>query len=196
MVSPNSLKRTYDATELGTPLPSQQYNDSLAMEPCSDNGVIAKSTQSDTDSSLSVPETSDTLSVVPRSMSPTSMDGPVIPAGTCTSATTSPRKRKRLTFEEREVQKIEKQFKEQQKAEEKARKEAEKHARDEARRLNEEHLMAVRKQKEEEKEEKRKLKEAEKQLKEAERQAREKEKEKKERASGHDIGYVLVLIVH
>lgn len=84
----------------------------------------------------------------------------------------SPPKRRKLTFAEKEVLRIEKQYKDQQKADERARKEEE------------------RRVKEQEREEKKRLRDAEKQAREeekqkrdAERRAKEEEKAKKEKVS-------------
>ena len=180
MPSPNSLKRSYDTAELETPRLSQEFNENLP-QPFSNDCVGMSPIQSSIDSVLTTPQTSRAQSVVPSDMSPLLKDGSV------PRIAASPSKRKKLTVTEREIQKIEKQFKDQQKAEEKARKEAEKRAKDEERRIKEESLKEERGRKEAEKEEKRKIREAEKQAKEAERKAKEDEKAKKERVSRGDI---------
>lgn len=91
----------------------------------------------------------------------------------------SPPKRRKLTFAEKEVLRIEKQYKDQQKADERARKEEGKRVKEEERRV-----------KEQEREEKKRLRDAEKQAREeekqkrdAERRAKEEEKAKKEKVS-------------
>ena len=122
---------------------------------------------------------------------------PNSPKANIASLNTNPAKRRKLTFAEKEAQKIEKAHKELQKKEglakkeeEKAKKEQEKKAREEEKRVKEELKESERKKKVEEKEEKRKAKEAEKaakddekKKKDAEKKAKEDEKSKKERVS-------------
>ena len=99
-------------------------------------------------------------------------------------------KRRKLTFGEKEVKRIEKQYKEQQKAEDRARKEGEKQAKEEARRAKEEEIREERKRKEEEKGQKRRIREAEKQIKEEERRRKEAEKKvsEDEKAKKEKVG--------
>ena len=184
MASPNSLKRTYAAAELETPLPSQHYNDHLPIEKFCDTGIRMISTHSDADLVQGISGTGEALSGARNTSNPVVREGSVPPTNTSPPVTASPLKRKKLNATEREVQRIEKQFKEQQKVEEKARKEAEKRARDEEKRIKEEAIKEERKKREDEKEEKRKIKEAEK-------KAKEDEKAKKERVSADDTDFGL-----
>ena len=104
--------------------------------------------------------------------------------------TPNPAKRRKLTFAEKEIQRIEKQYRDQQKVEEKARKDEEKRVREEERRIKDDEMKEAKRKKEEEREEKRKLRDAEKQTKDeekrkrdAEKKAKEDEKAKKEKVS-------------
>ena len=98
-----------------------------------------------------------------------------------------PSKRRKLTFAQEEVLRIEKQFKAQQKAEEKARKEEERRVKEEERRIKEEESKEAKRKREEEREEKKRLRDPDKQAKDEEKRKREKAKEeekaKKEKVS-------------
>jgi len=98
-----------------------------------------------------------------------------------------PSKRRTLTFAEKEVQRIEKQYKDHQRAEERARKEEEKRVKEEERRIREEEIKEARRKREEEREEKKRLRDAEKQAKDDEKRKREKAKEE-EKAKKEKVG--------
>jgi chromatin assembly factor 1 subunit A len=91
-----------------------------------------------------------------------------------------PAKKPKLTFQEKELKRINKEIKEREKAEEKARKDAEKKATADEKARKEADKEAERKKKEAEKEEKRAAQEAEKAAKEEKRRKKEEEKQKKE----------------
>ena len=104
--------------------------------------------------------------------------------------TPNPPKKRKLVFAEKEVQRIEKQYRDQQKAEEKARKDEEKRVKEEERRIKDDEMKEAKRKREEEREEKRKLRDAEKQARDedkrkrdAEKKAKEDEKAKKEKVS-------------
>lgn len=111
--------------------------------------------------------------------------GPSVAASTgimkaANNATAPPRKKVKLTAEERELKQINKLIKEQERAAEKARKEAERQAQAEERARKEAEKEAERKKREAEKEEKRAAQDAEKAIKEEKRKIKEEEKRQKE----------------
>jgi chromatin assembly factor 1 subunit A len=91
-----------------------------------------------------------------------------------------PPKKAKLTFQEREMKRINKEIKERERAEERARKEAEKQANAEEKARKDAEKEAERKRKEAEKEEKRAAQEAEKAAKEEKKRQKEEEKRQKE----------------
>lgn len=91
-----------------------------------------------------------------------------------------PPKRRKLTFAEKEVLRIEKQFKDQQKADEKARREEERRIKEEERRTKEEDIKEAKRKREEEREQKKRLRDAEKQARDEEKRKRDAEKKAKE----------------
>ena len=124
-------------------------------------------------------------------MSSLSRENSVSPAVQLTQSTENqqppPSKRRKLTFAQKEVLRIEKQFKDQQKAEEKARKDEERRVKEEERRIKEEESKEAKRKREEEREEKKRMRDADKQAKDEEKRKREKAKEeekaKKEKVS-------------
>lgn len=152
-------------------------------------------------SSSSVPEdllhrtlqcmTTSTVDTASRETSPLSSVATLIsrepsatPATVTAPNTTNPPKRRKLTVAEKEVQRLEKQFKDQQKTEEKAgekaKKDEEKRLKEEERRIKEAEAKETKRMREEEREEKRKIREAEKQLKDEEKRKRDAEKKAKD----------------
>ena len=110
----------------------------------------------------------------------------------------NPTKRRKFTDAEKELQRIEKQHRDQQKAEEKARKNEEKRAKEEERRIKDDEMKEAKRKREEERDEKRKLRDAEKQTKEeekrkreAEKKVKEDEKAKKEKVSHKESFYIV-----
>ena len=149
--------------------------------------------------------TNETSDIDPSNIHPmphSTIASPDVSQADAAASSNNPAKRRKLTFAEKEAQKIEKAHKElrkkeelarkeeekAKKEEEKVRKEQEKKAREEEKRAKEELKENERKKREEEKEEKRKVKEAEKvakdeekKRKDAEKKVKEDEKSKKER---------------
>ncbi|MCJ1310423.1 hypothetical protein MMC25_004087 [Agyrium rufum] len=144
----------------------------LQQLPCSPSNVARSKTPTLQDPTPGTRESSIGLSPAPSTLSEdmvaNSTQGP--------GNSSNPAKRRKLTFAEKEVLRIEKAHKEQLKAAEKARKEEEKKAKDEERKIKDEE----KRKKEEEKEEKRKVKEVEKAVKDDERKKKEAEKAAKE----------------
>ena len=179
MASPNALKRSSEEAGLDVTATGQHgivdFTSSQLprAEPGSyqedDSGALAA--RSSRASSLTASNTDSLLREV--SIPPTAPNQPA----------TSPPKRRKLTFAEKESKRLEKEAKDLKKAQEKAKK-------DEEKRLKDEEAKEQKRKKEEEKDERRKIREAEKQVKEeerkrkeAERKAREEEKTKKDKVS-------------
>ncbi|KAF4628648.1 hypothetical protein G7Y89_g9505 [Cudoniella acicularis] len=93
-----------------------------------------------------------------------------------------PTKKTKLTFQEREMKRIQKEIKEQERAEERAKKEAERQAYAEEKARRDAEKEAERKRKEAEKEEKRLAQEAEKAAREEKRRQKEERKQKEDEA--------------
>ncbi|KAL9116877.1 MAG: hypothetical protein Q9187_006594 [Circinaria calcarea] len=180
MASPNSLKRTCEVAQLDTPSLQERPDEvSRTREVAIQPGYILSS-QPDVTTTIPTPERSRTSSAAPSTGGSPARDGSIPPVACAASDSSSQPKRRKLTFAEKEVQPLEKQFKEQQRAEERARKDEEKRIKDEERRVKEEALKEEKRRRDEEKEEKKKAREAEKQARDEERKKREAEKKAKE----------------
>ncbi|MCJ1382006.1 hypothetical protein MMC17_005118 [Xylographa soralifera] len=187
MASHNPLKRNFEATGLQD-----------SVEGTSETFMCAHphTSFSNVQSQPGVCNVVDILGEISRETSPlsstatsTTRENSAAPAVSTVTTTSSTSKRRKLTFAEKEVVRIEKQYKEQQKAKEKARKDEEKRAKEEERRIKEEETKEAKRKRDEEREEKRKLREAEIELKteekrkrEAEKKAKDDDKAKKERS--------------
>ena len=187
MASPNTLKRTYAEAGLDHPTYDQSspaHFQSLAST------LTFESSQSFTSSQNPLaPHHSNTASEGFNSA------GAIIPHENIQTASEPVVKKAKLTFAEKEVKRIEREFKDRQKAEEKAKREEEKAKKEEERLRREAEKEAEKARREEdkrtkdaEKEEKRRVKEEqarmrqeEKKQKEDERQRKEEEKNKKAR---------------
>ncbi|MCJ1393000.1 hypothetical protein MMC18_005872 [Xylographa bjoerkii] len=187
MASPNPLKRNFEITGLqdsveGLSETTTYPEPKITCSDAQDQPVVHDS--------LNFPEgISRETSPLSSTATSTTRENSVIPAVSTGTTTSIASKRRKLNFAEKEVLRIEKQYKDQQKAEEKARKDEEKRAREEERRVKEEEMREAKRKRDEEREEKRKLREAENQVKaeekrkrEAERKAKDDEKSKKERS--------------
>ncbi|KAL9117607.1 MAG: hypothetical protein Q9187_005855 [Circinaria calcarea] len=180
MASPNSLKRTCEVAQLDTPSLQQRPDEvSRTREVAIQPGYILNS-QPDVTTIIPTPERSRTPSAAPSTGGSPARDGSIPPVACAASDSSSQPKRRKLTFAEKEVQRLEKQFKEQQRAEERARKDEEKRIKEEERRVKEEALKEEKRRRDEEKEEKKAAREVEKQVRDEERKKREAEKKAKE----------------
>ncbi len=177
MASPRSLKRTCDAAGLEDP--SQEYSTTAArLKQASSvfNGAAPEM-------ALCQP-----TGEAPHPTSSAPVNTP-IPHSATSNSTPKPRAKKaKLTFEEQEVQRIEKEFKERQKADEKARKEEEKAKKEAEKESIERQKTQEKARKEEEKrlkdlekEEKRKAREEQARIKMEEKKQKEEESNKKAR---------------
>ena len=176
MPSPTPFKRTHDPIDLAS-------SNKPTLEPNNTTASPARAIVTCYDRSQNAPPSSS------RGSSPLSSTA-TLPSSTPEKTTNiqlgpptegPPTKKRKLTFEEKETLRIEKQFKDLQKAEEKARKEAEKRQKEEQKRVEIEAKEEKRKIQEEEREKKRKAKEAEKAEKEENKRRKDAEKEKKDK---------------
>lgn len=177
MASPRSLKRTCDEAGLEEPIREHQ-----ASIPSSRQASPVPS------AGLQKPVSSQPIGDVQPSTSSVPTDSSILATALPNTLPKSKTKKPRLTFEEKEALRIEKEFKDRQKAEDKARKEEEKakkeaekeaverqKAQDKARKEEEKRLKEV------EKEEKRKAKEEQARIKLEEKKQKEEESNKKAR---------------
>ncbi|MCJ1437583.1 hypothetical protein MMC27_006970 [Xylographa pallens] len=178
MASPNPLKRNFEATSLQDSIESNMQTSICAQ---------LSTSLSDVQSQPGVCDVVNDLGAISRETSPlsstatsTTRENSTAPAVSTVTTTTYSSKRRKLTFAEKEVIRIEKQYKEQQKAEEKARKDEDKRAKEEERRIKEEEMKEAKRKRDEGRQEKRKLREAENQLKTEEKRKREAEKKAKD----------------
>ncbi|MCJ1401457.1 hypothetical protein MMC11_004670 [Xylographa trunciseda] len=178
MASPNPLKRNFEATSL---------QDSIEGHPENITCAQANTLLPDNQAQLGGYDMVDTLGAVSRETSPlsstatsTTRENSVALAPSTGLTTSNTSKRRKLTFAEKEVLRIEKQYKDQQKFEEKARKDEEKRVKEEERRIKEEEMKEAKRKRDEEREEKRKLREAENSVKAEEKRKREAEKKAKD----------------
>ncbi|MCJ1246771.1 hypothetical protein MMC30_003980 [Trapelia coarctata] len=162
-----AVKRTIDDVELNSVEDHQGINMPVPATP---DAAPAGTDSMVNSMSTTIPVGSRDTSPLSSTRSSVTRENSASPAVLPTQSTGDqqppPSKRRKLTFAEKEVLRIEKQYKDQQKAEEKARKEEEKRIKEEERRI-----------KEEEREEKKRLRDAEKQAKDEEKRKREKAKE-------------------
>ena len=194
MASPNSLKRSCEVAQLdASSLQQRPYASSQTDELATRSGEVLHS-QPDASTAIPTPERSRAPSAAPSTGGSSARDGSVPPATCAATNPGSQSKRRKLTFAEKEVQRLEKLFKEQQRAEERARKDEEKRIKEEERRIKEESLREGKRKRDVEKEEKKKAREAEKQARdeekkkrESEKKAKDDEKAKKEKASSHKL---------
>lgn len=177
MGSSKCLKRTCDAA--GLEEPSQDYSTTAAR---------LKQTSSVSDGAAPEMALSQPAGDAPHHTSSAPVNTP-IPHSATSNSTSKPRTKKaKLTFEEQEVQRIEKEFKERQKADEKARKEEEKAKKEAEKESIERQKIQEKARKEEEKrlkelekEEKRKAREEQARIKLEEKKQKEEESNKKAR---------------
>lgn len=183
MASPIKLKRPYSEVELDDGRQDPQGSLSPAMQ--DSKQPLAQSNMQSGNSILlpSTPGRSKASSPGRDTPGSTAADGPSKIQPAPIASTESARKKRKLTFAEKESKRLEKEAQDRLKAEEKARREVEK-------RRKEGEIKEQKRKKEEEKEEKRRAKEADKQLreeeraqKEAEKKAKEDEKHKKDKVS-------------
>lgn len=130
MASPNSLKRTCEVAQLDSPsLQQRPQKSSQTDEVATRVGEVPRS-QQDASTAIPTPERSRAPSAAPSTGDSSTRGGSVPPASCVAINPGSHSKRRKLTFAEKEVQRLEKQFKDQQRAAEKARKDEEKKKRE------------------------------------------------------------------
>ncbi len=165
--------------------------DSLPTPPVSignkrDASPARSTTSSLTDAGMDTPSVRGQSPILPVVIGPMGSGQAAEPPATASAfaalngSAPPPPKKQKLTFQEREMKRINKEIKDRERAEEKARKEAEKQAHAEDRARKEAEKEAERKRKEAEKEEKRAAQEAEKAAKEEKKRQKEEEKRQKE----------------
>lgn len=108
-------------------------------------------------------------------------DNPISSTLGAQSMPSTPAKKRKLTFAEKEAKKVEKELKDKQKSEEKAKKEDTKRVKEEERKRKEDEAKEEKRKKEEEREDKKRTKELERAAKDEDKRRKEEEKAKKEK---------------
>ena len=191
MASPQPLKRSFSDTGLDSGFERTQdemiRNVSKEMPQStpggSDTGDLPIKSTERSRASSPVPSTSNSITAHHES---SANDGKTL-SGT-------PTKKRKLALEEKEVRKIEKEFRDRQKAEERAKRDQEKEIKDRQRAEEKAKKEEEKRARDLEKEERRQAKEAQLKQKEEEKQKKEDEKSKKERVSLGNARYEYALL--
>ena len=176
MASPGSLKRPYDSTDLsGVHSTLSQSPSQVSSSPA----IIRDVSNAQNNASPGVNDHS-SLSPSGRTSTAQNLTLLTVTNDKTSDEATAPKKRK-LTPDEKEVQRIERAHKDLQKAADRAQKEEQQRLKEEQRKQKEVEKEEKRKAKEEERRHKEDEKEGKRKAKEAEKKAKEDEKAKKER---------------